>query len=159
MKDTKPLSPDDVSMFYRGKLAEDRLELLMQALEAEDPKVLCWMELLDCEEHDDLEPVDAATSSLREQIGSRMQSLRRAALWAFSSNPFAALLAGEPAVRLELFGKIAGQAQMLDAMMECVAGSERDFLLRISDLPESFEPLHLALAEFNLRAEIGRAHV
>lgn len=150
MKGTKPLSPVDVRLFYERTLAEDRLELLMQALEDENPKVLRWMELLDIGEHDELELDDAATSPLGDLIGSRMRLLRRAALWSFSSNPFSALLAGELSVRLELFGKIAGHDQTFDATVARVTGSDREFLLQIPDLPEGFEPLHLTLADFDL---------
>lgn len=153
MNGTKPLSPKDVILFYERKLDEDRLTLLMQAIEAENPKVRRWMKLLDLGEPEVLGPDDAATSSLRELIGSRMQSLSKAALWSFSANPFPALLAGEPSVRVELFGKLAGRDQKFDAMFERIAGSDREFLLRIAGLPIELEPLHLALADFDLGTE------
>ncbi len=154
MNRPEPISPDDVRQFIEGTLTEDRQELLLQALEDEDPKVLRWMEILDFEDSDlsDSESDAAANDSLRALIGSRMKSLSRAALWAFSANPLPALLAGEPRVRVELFGKLAGRDQTFDVVLERVAGSDREFSVRIPDLPASFEPLNLTLADFELWA-------
>lgn len=152
-----PISPDDVRQFCEGTLAEDRLEQLMQAMEEQNPKVQRWLDVLSVVSDLTEVELEAAngteSSAIRELIGSRMRSLSRAELWAFAVNPLPALLRGESTVRCELFGKFAGRMRTLEATFERVSGTDREFALRIPDLPHACEPLNLTLADFDLGSE------